>query len=70
MAKQHPILQAVTFALLYIIGMTGIDYLQGEVINFDLIKRHLFVGTMVAVAMYFIVFKRQAEKAGEEEEAG
>ncbi len=62
MAKRYPALQAVTFALLYLAGMTGIDYLQGEVINFDLIKRHVFVGTMVAIAMYFIVFRRQAEQ--------
>lgn len=66
MAKRYPALQAVTFALLYLAGMTGIDYLQGETINFDLLKRHVFVGVMVAVAMYFIVFKRQAEQTDQE----
>lgn len=70
MAKQHPILQAITFALLYIVGMTVIDYFQGDVINFDLIKRHLFVGTMVSLAMYFGVFKRQADQKKDEENAG
>ena len=67
MRKQFPILQGVTFAILYLVRMTGIDYLQGEHINFDLIQKHIFVGIMVGVLMYYGVFKRQAEKRDTEE---
>jgi len=69
MRKQYPILQGITFAVLYLIGMTVIDYLQGEHINFELVQKHIFVGIMVGVLMYYGVFKRQADKKKEEENA-